>query len=80
MLPYVNKAIYMNRRWKVFQTVKNSKISWDSKAKPKDILGGHLNIRSLKSKYDRINHLLADFNFFCVYQKLGSMKICTLLL
>lgn len=46
----VNRAIRKNRKWKVFPTVNNSRIIWDPKAKPKGILGGHQNIRSLKSK------------------------------
>lgn len=41
---------------------------WDPTAKPKGLLGGHLNIRSLISKSDQIQHLLLDSNldFLCL--------------
>lgn len=56
----VNPAISKNRKWEVFRTVNHLNIVWDPKAKPKGILGGHLNIRSIKSKSDQIHHLLMD--------------------
>lgn len=58
----VNRAIQNNRKFKFFQTVNNSRIIWDLNVKPKGILGGHLNIRSLKSKSDQINHILLESN------------------
>lgn len=42
-----NLAVVKNRKWNVFRTVNNSKIIWDSSIKPKGLLGGHLNVRSL---------------------------------
>ncbi len=58
----------MNQKRKVFQMVNNSRIIWYSKAKPKGILGGHLNIRSLRPKSEQINHLLSESNldFICL--------------
>lgn len=52
---------------KIFHTVNHSRIIWDPQSKPKGILGGHLNVRSLKSKADKI-HLLLDSNldFLCL--------------
>ena len=60
----VNRAIQMNRKWKVVQTVNNAIIIWDLKVKPKGILGGHLNIQSLKSclKSDQLKNMLLESN------------------
>ncbi len=33
------------RQFRLFQTVNHAKVIWDSKTKPKGIVGGHLNIR-----------------------------------
>lgn len=64
----INPAIMKNRKWKVFQTVNNSRIIWDPRAKSRGLLGGHLNIQSIKSKSDQIQHLLTDSNldFLCL--------------
>lgn len=40
----------------------HAKVIWDPKTKPKGIVGGHLNIRSITSKIDQIQHLLTDSN------------------
>lgn len=41
---------------------------WDPRAKPKGLLGGHLNVRSILSKSEQIQHLLLDSNldFLCL--------------
>lgn len=64
----INPAIMKYRKWKVFQTVNNSRIIWDPRAKSRGLLGGHLNIQSIKSKSDQIQHLLTDSNldFLCL--------------
>ncbi len=64
----VNPTHSKNRKWDVFRTVNHSKIVWDPKAKPKGLLGGHLNIRSIKSKSEQVHHLLLDSNldFLCL--------------
>ena len=63
-----NRQISKNRKWDVFRTVNQSRTVWASKAKPKGLLGGHLNIRSIKSKSDQVHHLLLDFSldFLCL--------------
>ena len=35
---------------------------WDPRSKPRGLLGGHINIRSLVSKSDQIEHLLNNSN------------------
>ena len=64
----LNIAISKNRKLNLFQTVNHSRIIWDPKSKPRGILGGHLNIRSFKSKSDQIHQLLLDSNldFLCL--------------
>ena len=64
----LNSGIAKNRKWEVFQTVNHSRIVWDPKAKTKGLLGGHLNIRSILSKSEQIQHLLLDSNldFLCL--------------
>lgn len=64
----LNPWIAKNKKWEVFQTVNHSRTVWDPKAKPKGLLGGHLNIRSILSKSEQIQHLLLDSNldFLCL--------------
>lgn len=51
-----------------FQTVNHAKVVWDPAVKPKGILGGHLNIRSLVPKCDEIRILLSESNIdFLMY-------------
>lgn len=47
---------------KLFETVNHASVLWNSKTKPKGIFGGHLNIRSVVSKTEQIEHLLTDSN------------------
>lgn len=49
----LNPGILKKRKWAFFQTVNNSKIIWDPNAKPKGLLGGHLNIRSILPKIEQ---------------------------
>ncbi|XP_038566585.1 uncharacterized protein LOC119897093 [Micropterus salmoides] len=53
----INPGIAKNRKWEVFQTVNHSRTVWDPRAKPKGLLGGHLNIRSLLSKSEQIQQV-----------------------
>lgn len=53
--------LLLNKR-NYFQSVNHAKIIWDLKSKPKGILGGHLNILSVISKGDQVQHLLMDSN------------------
>ncbi len=64
----VNQGILKNKKWGFFQTVNQSRTIWDPKVKPKGLLGGHLNIRSIIAKSDQIHHLLLDSNldFLCL--------------
>ena len=50
------------RQFRFFQTVNHAKVIWDSKTKPKGIVGGHLNIQSIISKQDQPQHLLKYSN------------------
>lgn len=50
----LNPGIVKNRKWEVFQTVNHSRTMWDPRAKPKGLLGGHLNVRSILSKSEQI--------------------------
>lgn len=47
---------------KMFQIVNHAKVLWDPLIKPKGLFGGHLNIRSLVSKYEQIEQLLTNSN------------------
>ena len=58
----LNPAIIKNKKWTFFQCLNNARIFWDPKAKPKGLLGGHLNICSLLPKNDQIKHLLLESN------------------
>lgn len=51
-----------------FQTLNHAKVIWDSRSKPKGLLGRHLNIRSIASKIDHVDKLLTDSNldFICL--------------
>lgn len=40
----------------------HAKVIWDSKSKPKGIFGGHLNIHSILSKREEVQHLLSESN------------------
>jgi len=64
----VNQGILKNKKWGFFQTVNQSRTIWDPKVKPKGLLGGHLNIRSIISKSEQIHHLLLESNldFLCL--------------
>ncbi len=64
----VNRATMKQRQSKLFQTVNHAQIIWNSDTKPKGILGGHINIRSILSKIDQIQNLLIDSNldFLCM--------------
>ena len=64
----VNPAIRKNRNRNFFQTVNNSRTVWDPKAKPSGLLGGHLKIKSIKSKSEEVHHILMDSNldFLCL--------------
>ena len=50
------------QRMKLFQTVNHASVLWDAKTKPKGIIGGHLNIQSIISKTEQLEHLLTDSN------------------
>lgn len=57
----LNPAIGKHRRMNFFQTLNHSKLIWDP-SKPKGLLGGHLNIRSVVSKGNLLEHLLSHSN------------------
>lgn len=52
----------------LLHTLNHAKVIWDAKSKPKGLLGGHLNVRSISSKTDQVEKLLTDSNldFICL--------------
>lgn len=42
-----NRAALKQKELKIFQTVNHAQIIWNPQTKPKGILGGHINIRSI---------------------------------
>ena len=58
----LNPAIRKHRRTNFFQTLNHAKLIWDPQSKPKGLLGGHLNIRSIVSKSNQLEHLLSHSN------------------
>lgn len=52
----------------LLQTLNHAKVIWNTQSKPKGLLGGHLNIRSIASKTDQVEKLLTDSNldFLCL--------------
>lgn len=44
------------------QTLNHAKLIWDPRSKTKGLLGGHLNIRSIVSKSNQLEHLLSHSN------------------
>ncbi len=47
----------------LFKTANHEKLLWDSRSKPKGLLMGHLNIRSVASKTEQLEQLLTNSNF-----------------
>ena len=58
----INPAIKNYRKTKIFYTFNHAKIVWDPRSKPKGLLGGHLNIRSVHAKQTQLEHLLSHSN------------------
>lgn len=58
----LNPAIKKLKTWRFIQSVNNARVVWDPRAKPKGLLGGHLNIRSITPKSDQIKQLLLESN------------------
>lgn len=51
----LNPAIAKLKKYHIFHTVNHARVLWDSKTKPKGLLGGHLNICNLVSMSNQIN-------------------------
>ena len=62
------------QQMKLFQTVNHASVVWDAKTKPKGIFGGHLNILSIISKAEQLEHLLTDSNidYLCLRDLINS--------
>lgn len=58
--PEDNHAAQKQKQYLFFETVNHARVLWEPTCKPKGILGGQLNIRSLISKKDQIAALLMD--------------------
>lgn len=67
------------KQFRFFQTVNHAKVIWDTKTKPKGIVGGHLNIRSIISKRDQVQHLLTNSNldYLCLTESWLNCNIPT---
>ena len=63
-----NRATLNQRQSRLFQTVNHAQIIWNPDTKPRGILGGHINIRSILPKIDQIQNLLMESNldFLCM--------------
>lgn len=57
-----SRAAQKIKNYPLFQSVNHARVLWDAKCKPKGILGGQLNIRSLIPKRDQVSALLLDSN------------------
>lgn len=57
-----NTVFVKQQQTKLFQTVNHASVLWNPNTKPKGIFGGHLNIRSIISKTEQLEHLLTDSN------------------
>lgn len=53
---------------KLFQTVNHASVLWNPLTKPKGIFGGHINIRSVMSKTEQLEHLLlgSNLHYLCL--------------
>ena len=62
------RAEAKQRQFRFCQTVNHAKVIWDSKTKPKGIVGGHLNIQSIISKQDQVQHLftVSNLDYLCL--------------
>lgn len=47
---------------KFFQTLNQARTVWDPRCKDKGLFGGHLNIRSMTTKCEQLEHLLVNCN------------------
>lgn len=57
-----NPAVTKHFNIGLFQTVQHSKMIWDPCAKPRGLIGGHLNICSVRAKTDQLENLFTDSN------------------
>lgn len=57
-----NPVLKRHRSSNMFHTLNQAKQIWDPRAKPKGLLGGHLNIRSMALKREELEHLLCNSN------------------
>lgn len=55
-------------KYKLLKTLNHACVIWDSKAKPMGLLGGRLNICTITSKCDQVQHLFYESNldFLCI--------------
>ena len=67
------------RQLKFFQTVNHAQVIWNPHSKPKGLLGGHLNIRSLLPKIDQMRKLLMESNldFLCITESWLNCNVST---
>lgn len=58
----MNPAIKKQQKMFFFQTLNKAKVVWDFRSRPKGLLFGHINIRSIVNKTEQIEHLLSNSN------------------
>lgn len=69
----LNPAIKKLQKLNFFQTVNNARVLWDLHAKPKGLLGGHLNICSIIPKSDQMKlHLAESYLDFLFVRDMAS--------
>lgn len=68
MLSEGQNSTRKQRELEFFQTINHAQVIWNYQSKPKGILGGHINIRSILPKMDQIHNLLTGSNpdYLCV--------------
>lgn len=61
-------VVSKQRQMKLFQTVNHASVLWNPLTKPKGIFGGHINIRSVMSKTEQLEHLLlgSNLHYLCL--------------
>ncbi|KAF7211598.1 leucine-rich repeat extensin-like protein 1 [Nothobranchius furzeri] len=55
-----NPVLKRHRITKIFRTLNQAKVVWDLQSRVKGLLGGHLNIRSMRPKREQLEHLLCN--------------------
>ncbi len=71
-----NPVFKKQRSANLYSTLNQAKVIWDPQYKPRGLLGGHLNIRSILLKCDQVHYLLSNSNldFLCLSETWLNMN------